>query len=195
MTMSLSGLDKDGLKRLLQEDKQCIFGDASVGHMFIIMATNHASWMRWKYVKSLRMENYYRRKYKIGKRIFALPLFLWLRRKNGLGNILGYEIGGMPGKGFTPYHNGPIVINKEAVIGEHCTLHGDNCIGTDGITNNSPIIGNYVSIGVGAKVLGGIHIADHVRIAAGAIVIDDILEEGCTVAGVPARIIKHSQNS
>ncbi len=117
---------------------------------------------------------------------------LWyLRRRNKLGNILGFEIWGTNiGKGLTLYHNGPVVINREAVLGDFCKLHGDNCIGNDGVTKDCPVIGNNVDIGVGAKILGGIEIADRVVIAAGAIVVKSVTEPGVTVGGVPAKKIK-----
>ena len=44
-------------------------------------------------------------------------------------------------------------------------------------------------IGSGAKVLGPIHIGNDVRIAAGAVVLDDI-PDGCTAVGVPARVVR-----
>ena len=51
-----------------------------------------------------------------------------------------------------------------------CQLHGDNCIGNNGITLAAPRIGNRVDIGVGAKIIGNIEIADDIVIGAGAVV-------------------------
>ena len=47
-------------------------------------------------------------------------------------------------------------------------------------------------LGVGAKVIGAVRVANNVKIAAGAVVVKNILEEGCTVAGIPAKIVKHA---
>ena len=44
-------------------------------------------------------------------------------------------------------------------------------------------------VGSGAKVLGPIHIGDNVRIAAGAVVLNDI-PDNCTAVGVPARVVR-----
>jgi serine O-acetyltransferase len=52
-----------------------------------------------------------------------------------------------------------------------------------------PIIGNNVYIGAGAKILGSITIGDNVIIGANAVVTRNV-PPNCTVAGVPARIIK-----
>lgn len=68
-------------------------------------------------------------------------------------------------------------------------MHGDNCIGNNGITDDAPTIGNNVDIGFGAKIIGGIKIADDVKIGAGAIVVKDCLRKGATLVGVPAHEI------
>ena len=94
------------------------------------------------------------------------------------------------GKGFAIYHNGPVVIHGKSKIGEYCSLHGDNCIGNNGINDECPVIGANVDIGVGAKIIGNVHIADNCKIGAGAIVVSDFLEPGSVVGGVPARKLK-----
>ncbi len=58
-----------------------------------------------------------------------------------------------------------------------------------GRTNEAPILGNNVIIGVGAVLVGGIHVADNVAIGANAVVNKDVLEAGIAVAGVPAKKI------
>lgn len=50
------------------------------------------------------------------------------------------------------------------------------------------VIGNNVWVGAGAKILGGVHIADNVVIAAGAVVNKDC-ESYCVYGGVPAKVI------
>ena len=54
-----------------------------------------------------------------------------------------------------------------------------------------PTIGNNVIIGAGAKVLGDIIIADHVRIGAGSVVIEDVPSHS-TVVGIPGRIVQRA---
>ena len=46
-------------------------------------------------------------------------------------------------------------------------------------------------VGAGAKVLGPIKIGDNVRIAAGAVVLDEI-PDNCTAVGVPARVVRRN---
>lgn len=60
----------------------------------------------------------------------------------------------------------------------------------DGIEISEPVtIGEYVWIGAGAIICGGVHIGDHAVIGAGAVVLKDVAAD-TVVAGVPARTIR-----
>ena len=52
-----------------------------------------------------------------------------------------------------------------------------------------PTIGNDVVIGSGAQILGPVMIGDKSRIAANAVVVNDV-KENATVIGVPAKEVK-----
>lgn len=52
-----------------------------------------------------------------------------------------------------------------------------------------PTLGNNLLVGAGAKILGPITIHDNARIAAGAVVLQDV-PEGATAVGVPAQIVR-----
>ena len=73
---------------------------------------------------------------------------------------------------------------------------GDDCIVRNGVTvglrhtghRGSPVVGNRVDIGAGAKVLGPIRIGDDVLIGANAVVLTDVPAYSIAV-GVPARIL------
>lgn len=138
-----------------------------------------------------RKVDYY--KYRIdnnGTFIDKLLYFYNICRRNRIQNKLGLEIGTENcGKGLLVYHfAGGCVVNGESIIGCNCHLHGNNCIGNAGPHDlRCPVIGDNVMLGVGAKVIGAVTIASNVKIAAGAVVVKDILESGCTVAGVPAK--------
>jgi acetyltransferase-like isoleucine patch superfamily enzyme len=51
-------------------------------------------------------------------------------------------------------------------------------------------IGNNVWIGARACILAGVSLADGTIVAAGSVVKHSISEENCTIAGVPAKIVK-----
>ncbi|MNE31924.1 Serine acetyltransferase [compost metagenome] len=51
-----------------------------------------------------------------------------------------------------------------------------------------PKIGRGVLLGAGAKVLGNIVVGDYAKVASGSVVLKPV-PAGCTVAGVPARVV------
>lgn len=96
------------------------------------------------------------------------------------------------GKGLRIMHTGPILINGKAVVGENCAFHINTALVAGGTSNDAPVLGNGVVVGVGAVVLGGVHIADNVAIGAGAVVNKDVTEENVAVAGVPAKKVSNN---
>lgn len=73
-------------------------------------------------------------------------------------------------------------------IGENCWINQQVTIGYNG-REEPPVIGDNVTITCGAKVLGPIHVGNHVVVGANAVVIRDVPDK-CVVGGVPARILK-----
>lgn len=145
---------------------------------------------RWQ--RYARLTDYYREMILESSNIFYKFLYLlYIRKRNKLAESLGLEIETKNiGKGLFIYHYNN-VINGSSSIGENLHLHGGNVIGNAGPHDDRcPIIGDNVMLGAGAKVIGAVRIADNVKIAAGAVVVKDVLEVGCTVAGIPARIVR-----
>jgi len=56
-----------------------------------------------------------------------------------------------------------------------------------------PVLGDNVTVGAGAKVLGGITVGDDVVIGANAVVVHSV-ESRCTVAGIPAKVLTRSRS-
>ena len=97
------------------------------------------------------------------------------------------------GSGLYIGHFGGIVINQDVVIGDNCNLSHDVTLGqvNRGARKGSPVIGNNVYIGPGAKVIGRIFVADNAAIGANAVVVDDVAP-GTTVGGIPAKLLSNS---
>jgi len=93
------------------------------------------------------------------------------------------------GHGTRIDHFGGIIVSGYAVIGERCVLRQGVTIGLRHVDDVvAPRIGNDVSIGAGAKILGRVVIGDHVDIGANAVVLSDVPSHCCAV-GIPARIL------
>jgi len=93
-------------------------------------------------------------------------------------------------KGLMILHpNLGVVINGNTIIGESLLLTGGNCIGLRQKAGNGEfIIGNNVSLGANAVILGPVRIGNNVSIGAGAVVINDVPDNAIMV-GVPAKNI------
>lgn len=109
------------------------------------------------------------------------------RFKYGIEIYRGTQIG----PGFYIGHFGAIVVNRDAIIGENCSIHHCVTIGIAGSGTNRgvPVIGDNVDINPGAKVFGKIVIGDNVTIGANAVV-NKSVGDNAVVAGVPFKIIK-----
>ncbi|MBR1904067.1 MAG: serine O-acetyltransferase [Alphaproteobacteria bacterium] len=103
------------------------------------------------------------------------------------------------GAGFMIDHGMGVVIGETTEIGENVTLYHDVTLGGrklfdengNKLEKRHPTIGNNVTIGSGAQILGPITIGNNVKIGSNAIVIKDIPAD-CTVVNTPAYIVKKS---
>ncbi len=100
----------------------------------------------------------------------------------------------LPDDTIFPHGLNGILISKGAKIGHGCTIFQQVTIGSNTLKDSkhigSPIIGNNVYIGAGAKIIGGITIGNNVRIGANAVVVNDI-PDNATVVSEKAKIIFH----
>ncbi|MCG3176254.1 MAG: 2,3,4,5-tetrahydropyridine-2,6-dicarboxylate N-acetyltransferase [Candidatus Omnitrophica bacterium] len=105
----------------------------------------------------------------------------------------GIEIhpGARIGKGLFIDHGMGVVIGETSVLGDNVTLFQGVTLGGTGKDKGKrhPTLGNNVTVGAGAKVLGNIRIGDNVSIGANAVVIRDV-PPNSTVVGVPGRIAR-----
>ena len=105
----------------------------------------------------------------------------------------GIEIhpGATIGRRLVIDHGTGIVIGETAELGDDVLLYQGVTLGGTGKDTGKrhPTLGNNVLVGAGAKVLGPISIHDNARIAAGAVVLQEV-PEGATAVGVPAQIVR-----
>ena len=112
----------------------------------------------------------------------------------------GIEIhpGAKIGKNLFIDHGMGVVIGETSEIGNDVTIYHAVTLGGISPSIDSerqrhekrhPTIGNDVVIGSGAQIIGPIKVGNGSRIAANAVVVNDV-PEGATMVGVPAKVIK-----
>lgn len=107
--------------------------------------------------------------------------------------LTGIEIhpGAVIGKGLFIDHGSGIVIGETVEIGDDCTLFQGVTLGGTGKDKGKrhPTLGNNVLVGSGARVLGPFKLGDNVKVAANAVVLEEI-PPNSTAVGVPARVVR-----
>ena len=158
-----------------------------------VLARDPAARSKWEVllcypgVKAIRSHRRAHRAYEKGHILYARWISQRARRRTGIEIHPGAVIG----KRLFIDHGSGVVIGETAIIGDDVTLYQGVTLGGTGKDTGKrhPTIGNHVTIGAGAKVLGPITIGDHVKIGAGAVVLKDVPDH-CTVVGNPGRIVR-----
>ena len=94
----------------------------------------------------------------------------------GEGTVLGYA-----GMG--------IVVHRDAKIGRYCLIAQQVTLGGRSGQPGAPVIGDFVRIGAGARILGNVKVGDFATIGANAVVLTDVAP-GAVVVGIPAREVR-----
>lgn len=109
--------------------------------------------------------------------------------------ITGIEIhpGAKIGKGLLIDHGSGVVIGETAEIGDNCLIYQGVTLGGTGKDHGKrhPTLGDNVMVGSGAKILGPFKVGDGAKIAANAVVLEEVPPD-CTAVGVPARIVRQN---
>ena len=88
-------------------------------------------------------------------------------------------------------HGMGVVIGETCQIGDNVTLYQGVTLGGVGTQKGKrhPTLGNNVTVGSGAKILGSFEVGDNCSVAANAVLLRP-LEENTTAVGIPARPVK-----
>ncbi len=94
------------------------------------------------------------------------------------------------GRGFFIDHGMGVVIGETAEVGDSCTIYQGVTLGGTSLSRGKrhPTLGNNVTVGVSAVVLGAITIGDNAKIGGGSVVVRDV-PANATAVGVPARVV------
>lgn len=98
------------------------------------------------------------------------------------------------GSGLFIDHAIGVVIGETAVVGDDVTIYQGVTLGGTSLeaVKRHPTVGDRVTIGAGAKVLGPVTIGSGSRIGANAVVVRDVPPDS-VVVGVPGQIIARSR--
>lgn len=132
--------------------------------------------------------------HRIAHFFFKHKLFFLARLTSQISRFFtGIEIhpGAKIGKRLFIDHGSGVIIGETTEIGDDCTLFQGVTLGGTGkdVGKRHPTLGNNISVGSGAKILGPVTIGDNTKIAANAVVLNDI-PPNCTVVGIPGEIVK-----
>lgn len=99
--------------------------------------------------------------------------------------------GAQMGHGILIDHGCGVVIGETTVVGDNCTIYQGVTLGGVGLNKGKrhPTLGNNVTVGAGAKILGSFEVGDNCMIAANAVLLKP-LDNDTTAVGIPARPVK-----
>ena len=107
--------------------------------------------------------------------------------------VTGVEIhpGARIGEGFFIDHGSGVVIGETAEIGDRVTLYQGVTLGGTGLEpgKRHPTVGDDVTVGAGAKLLGPISVGDGAKVGANTVVVEDV-PPGATVVGNPGHQVR-----
>lgn len=127
--------------------------------------------------------------YKHNMKLIARLIAERTRRLTGVDIHPGAQIG----EGLFIDHATGVVIGETTIIGNNCTIFQGATLGGTGKDTGKrhPTLMNNVMISAGAKVLGPVTVGNNCKIGAGAVVLNSV-PDGCTVVGIPGRIVKQN---
>jgi serine O-acetyltransferase len=74
-------------------------------------------------------------------------------------------------------------------MGKNCWVNQQVTIGYKDAESDRPRLGDEVKVFAGAKIIGEVVVGNNAKIGANAVVVKDV-PDNCTVAGVPARVVR-----
>lgn len=118
------------------------------------------------------------------------PLEILFGRANAILNNCIIGRGAQFGPAFVLIHATGVVINGTVRGGRGVHLEHQVTIGAE--RRQSPVLGDHVFVGAGAKILGDVRVGDHARVGANAVVVKDVPPHS-TVVGIPGRVVRRRQ--
>jgi serine O-acetyltransferase len=120
----------------------------------------------------------------------VIAFFFHLINKFVNGCVIG--IGARFEGGLVLIHPIGVVINSAVRGGSNILIESSVVIGDN--HGESPVLGNNIFIGSGAKIIGGVRIGNFCNVGANAVVLKDV-QDRSTAVGIPARTFPNRPTS
>lgn len=172
--------EMDGIKK---------FGPGAILQFLLSPRYSAVVLFRWQRIFYLRGESCHKRIMKRNVCFFVNNFIMFVIARINFSLNGGIDTSPMAQVGQYLFISNPrgVIFAGNCVVGKHLEIHQGVVIG--GKNGKFPTIGNNVTIGSGAHVLGDINVGDDSVIGAMTLVIDDV-EPNTIVAGIPARTLK-----
>lgn len=118
------------------------------------------------------------------RRAHLAPLEMVFNKVNVVANQCIIGRGAEFGPGFVLVHSQGVVINGSVRGGSNVRIEHQVTIGAE--KRESPVLGDDVFIGAGAKIVGAVTLGNGAKVGANAVVVRDV-PAGVTVVGIPAK--------
>jgi serine O-acetyltransferase len=131
--------------------------------------------------------------HRLAHRMWQRPAYQLPARvlSNVTRTLTGVEIhpGATIGRRFFIDHGMGVVIGETAIVGDDVMLYHDVTLGGRSLAKvkRHPTVGDRVTIGSGARVLGDVRLGDDSQIGANSVVTKDV-PDGAVAVGIPAQI-------
>ncbi len=143
------------------------------------------------YIK-LRFGDYWALKEHLQRRPSPLLRQAYEKYFMGYGSYVGVD-SKIAGRPYFPHGCVGVFISNDAVIGRDAVIFQQVTIGSNTLPDSkrpgSPVIGDGVYLGAGAKVIGGITVGDCCRVGANAVVVRDLPPHSVAVCA-PTQVIQ-----
>ena len=167
------------------------FESYQMQHPLAARFTYGENWELYSYMLNLRHLEYYINKSKKYPWDVAMKGYYWLRHRQNCKHTTNFIGVNSVGPGFHMVHRGFRRVESMVSVGANCEILPMVLMGKKkpDLTEFHISIGDNCYISTGVTILRPVTIGDNVIIA--AVVTKDV-PDNCTVAGVPAKIIKKS---
>lgn len=167
---------------MVREDLRTHHGDLSAPGFHAVAVHRYGAWIDTRRPKIAAV---HRLVYRLG--------YLVVR------NVYGIEIPRTTrvGRRVKIAHQSGIVVHPDAVIGDDCVIRQNVSIGAAAgdasrFSSQAPVLGNGVSVGAGAVIVGGLSIGDHAVLGPNVTVISNV-PDGARVMAAPPRVFRLPQ--